>query len=261
MTTLQWSEQGVGSALVLLHAFPLDRSLWDTVVGPLASAGWRVIVPDLPGFGVDTSPARSIDDMADRVVALLGNLGVHSAVFAGCSMGGYVALSLAAQHPERVAGLVLIDTKASADGEEARANRVRIAEQLERSGSTAALAATQPEAMLAAETLEQRPAVVHWLRETVLAQRAEAAAAAQRAMAERAQHFDTLRGLRVPVLCVRGAEDRISTVEDQKAMVGAAGDALDVTIPGAGHLVPVEQPDALVAAMRPFLTHIRAPHC
>lgn len=259
--TLPCTEFGAGSALVLLHAFPLDRTLWDDVAAPLAQGGWRVIVPDLPGFGADTTPAASMEDMADRVVVLLQSLGVHSAVFAGCSMGGYVALALAAQHPERTAGLVLIDTKASADGEDARANRARIAAHVERSGSMDALAATQPEAMLAPSTLEHRREVAQWLRDTVLAQRPSAVAAAQRAMAVRSEHLDTLRALHVPVLCVRGADDRISTAEDQAAMVRAAGDALDVTIPDAGHLVPREQPEALVTAMRSFLAHLRAPHC
>ena len=261
MNVLPHHVLGVGPALVLLHAFPLDRSLWDAIAPSLAAEGWQVIVPDLPGFGVDDEPAATVDAMADRVADLLRHLGVHSAVIGGCSLGGYVALAFAAQFPEQTAGLMLIDTKASADDDLAQANRAGIAEQLERSGSMAALAATQAEALLSAATRAQCPEVETWLRATVLAQRPASAAAAQRAMSLRPARFDALRALRVPVLCIRGADDRIASAADQAAMAQACGDALDITVPDAGHLLPVEQPEALVAHAAAFLGQVRGPSC
>jgi len=258
---LAYSEMGSGSALVLLHAFPMDRSLWRHVTGPLAAEGWRVITPDLPGFGGSTETAASIDDMAERVAALLNSLGVNSAVIGGCSMGGYVAMSFAAQFPERTAGLVLVDTKASADNDAARANRERIAQQVLASGSTAAIAATQPDAMFAASTLTSKPEVVAWLKQAILDQTPEAVAAAQVAMAGRVERFETLASLHVPVLCIRGAEDAVSTADDHARMAQACGDALDITIADAGHLVPIEQPEAFVEHVADFLGRVRARHC
>ena len=261
MTVLPHDAHGVGPTLVLLHAFPLDRSLWDGVASPVAAAGWQVLVPDLPGFGADDEPAASIDAMADRVAELLQRRSVHSAVIGGCSLGGYVALAFAEHYPEQTAGLILVDTKASADDDAARANRARIAEQVERSGSTAALAATQADALLAPVTRARHPEVAVWLRDTVLAQRPATVAATQRAMAARPARFDALRALRVPVLCMRGADDRIASAADQAAMVAAAGDALDVTLPDAGHLLPVEQPQAVVDQVVAFLAQVRGPVC
>jgi pimeloyl-ACP methyl ester carboxylesterase len=258
---LAYSEVGTGPALVLLHAFPMDRSLWRDVVAPIADAGWHVITPDLPGFGRSAETAASIDDMALAVALLLNELGVHSAVVGGCSMGGYVAMSFAAQFPERTAGLVLVDTKANADDEAGRANRERIAEQVLKSGSTAAIAATQPDAMFSRATHTDKPDVVAWLKATILEQTPIAVAAAQRAMATRAAHFETLAGLHVPLLCIRGAEDTVATAEDHTRMAKASGDALDVTIADAGHLVPIEQPEAFVAHVIDFLAKVRAPRC
>ena len=258
---LAYSEFGSGPALVLLHAFPLDRTLWRDVVEPLANAGWRVITPDLPGFGESPETVATIDDMASEVAVLLNSLGINSAVVGGCSMGGYVALAFAAQFPERTAGLILVDTKANADGEEARANRARIAQQVVDSGSTAALAATQPDIMFADATKANRPDVVRWLKDTINAQRPDGVANAQYAMAGRAEQFVMLAELHKPVLCIRGAEDALASADDHTRMATASGDGLDVTIADAGHLVPIEQPAAFVEHVTAFLARLRAPHC
>lgn len=258
---LAYSEFGSGPALVLLHAFPLDRTLWRDVVEPLAAQGWHVITPDLPGFGESTETVASIDDMANQVAVLLNNLGVHSAVVGGCSMGGYVALAFAAQFHERTAGLILVDTKGSADGEEAYANRVRIAQQVLDSGSTAALAATQPDLMFSAATKANRPEVVQWLKDTILHQVPASVANAQYAMAARAEQFETLTAAHVPVLCIRGAEDALASAYDHTRLAQASGDGLDITVVDAGHLVPIEQPQAFVEHVSAFLSHIRTPHC
>ena len=258
---LAYSEVGSGPALVLLHAFPLDRTLWRDVVGRLAATGWRVITPDLPGFGESRETVASIDEMASGVALLLDALGVNSAVIGGCSMGGYVALAFAALFPERTAGLVLVDTKASADGDEARAKRARIAEQVTVAGSTAALAVTQQDVMFSSATKAERPDVVQWLKGTILEQAPAGVAQAQRVMAARPDRFELLTSLHVPVLCVRGSEDVLASVDDHTRMAQAAGDALDITVPDAGHLVPIEQPDAFIAHVTAYLTQVRTPRC
>ena len=259
--TLAYSETGSGPALVLLHAFPLSRDLWRDVVDDLAACGWRVITPDLPGFGASTATVDSMDAMANEVAVLLEELGIHSAVVGGCSMGGYVALSFAHQFPKRVAGLVLVDTKASADPEESRANRARVADQVEASGSTQALAVAMPDSLLCESTRTQKPELVAWAKAQILANSATGVAAAQRAMAMRREQFDTLASLHAPVLSIRGAEDAVSTAADHAAMAAAAHDAVDVEVPGSGHLLPIEQPSAFVAHMKAFLQRVRGPHC
>ena len=114
---------GQGPAVVLLHAFPMDSALWASQRRALAGEGFRVVSPDLPGFG-GSAPSRSapsLDVMADEVAALMEELGIDRAVVGGLSMGGYVAMAMLRRHPARIAGLVLADTKAAADTPEAAA--------------------------------------------------------------------------------------------------------------------------------------------
>jgi pimeloyl-ACP methyl ester carboxylesterase len=259
--TLAHSDHGSGPAIVLLHAFPLNREMWRDVVDPISAAGWRVITPDLPGFGASTPTVATIDEMADAVAALLDECGVHSAVIGGCSMGGYVGLAFAQRYPGRVAGLLLVDTKASADSDDARANRERIAQQVIDSGSPRALASTMPDTLLGSSTRRDNPALVDWVQQRILAAPVAGIAAAQRAMAGRREQFDTLASLRVPTLSIRGVEDGTATAADHAAMAAAALDVVDVEVPNAGHLLPIEQPSAFLAHVLPFLERVRGPHC
>ncbi len=107
-------ESGSGPAVVLLHAFPMDSSLWAAQRPALAGAGYRVITPDLPGFGgsAPSPDAPSLDVMADAVVGLLDHLGIERAVVGGLSMGGYVTMALLRRHPDRLSAIILADTKA-----------------------------------------------------------------------------------------------------------------------------------------------------
>jgi 3-oxoadipate enol-lactonase len=122
-TRLHYEEAGTGdNVLLLVHGFPLHSGMWRP---QLASppAGWRVIAPDLRGFG--RSPAvlgeqLTMDAAAEDLAILLEELGVQRAVVCGLSMGGYIAFAMFRQHPQRVRALVLCDTRAGADSEEVR---------------------------------------------------------------------------------------------------------------------------------------------
>jgi pimeloyl-ACP methyl ester carboxylesterase len=126
-TAIAYEDRGTGPGLVLLHAFPLDSSLWEHQAGALADR-FRVIVPDLPGFGGSAvSAGLTVDSIADVVAELLDHLGVNErVVVGGLSMGGYAALAFARLYPQRVRALVLADTKADPDDEAGRANRDKL---------------------------------------------------------------------------------------------------------------------------------------
>ena len=258
---LSYTEVGQGPALVLLHAFPLDHTMWDDVAPALAAYGWRVITPDLRGFGASAGAARSIEEMADDVALLLDTLSEEAVVVGGCSMGGYVAMAFAANHRKRTAGLLCIDTKASADGEDARANRERIATQVLSSGSTEALAVTMPDTLLGATTRATLPEVVASVQERIRAANPEGVAAAQRAMAARPDRTQMLAGLHVPVLALRGAEDVISSEADNALIAESAHDSVTVTIPACGHLPSLEAPGEFVTHVSKFLSRVLRPSC
>ncbi|MBO2448128.1 alpha/beta fold hydrolase [Actinomadura barringtoniae] len=244
---------GSGTPLVLLHAFPLSSAMWLNQREGLATR-FRVITPDLRGFGgsVLGGDEPSIEEMADDVARLFRRLGITRAVVGGLSMGGYVAMAMCRRHPDLVMGVVLADTRASADTDEVRDGRVRQAERLETDGTVAVLVDEVLPDLVGPTTLRQRALVYGRVRGLVQATPPRAAAWAQRAMAARAESFETLRELKVPALVIVGSEDTLATEEDAHAMVDALPNAELLVIPRAGHLCAVEQPDLFNQAVAEF---------
>ncbi len=238
--------------IVLLHAFPLSARMWDDVVPALRGAG-EVLAPDLPGFGGRPAPASepSVGAYADDVARHLDEAGADRAVLCGLSMGGYVAMAFARRHPERLAGLVLADTKASADPERARDNRERIATTLLAERTPRVLLEDVAPGLVGETTKLRRPDVVARVRRLVSEAAPEGVAWAQRAMARRPASFETLAALQVPALVVVGEQDALTPVADARAMVDAVPDGRLVVLPDAGHLPAMESPaefaDAVLA--------------
>lgn len=210
----------------------------------------RVIVPDLRGFGSSPIPEDepSLDLMADDVAALLDRLGIDRAGLAGLSMGGYVTMAMLRRHRERVATVILMDTKASSDTPEARANRHRMADAVLSTGPRA----VRPmlDSLVGSTTRTERPEVVERVTEWLDGVRPQGVAWAQRAMAARPASFGTLEQAAVPGAVIVGDEDALSSIDDAHAMAEALGDdAVVHVIPGAGHLTAVEAPDAVALVL------------
>jgi pimeloyl-ACP methyl ester carboxylesterase len=253
----------VSPTVVLLHAFPLDHRLWNGVVDSVAAADWDVVVPDLRGFGgsafgddlPDDEP--SLATMARDVLAALDRMGLANVVLGGLSLGGYVAMEIARQDPDRIAALVLADTKASADADEARENRLRVADQVLAAGSTEALARAMLPNLLGPTTTATRPGVVETVRGWIHDAEPAGVAWAQRAMAARPDSHDDLARLTVPSLVLWGAEDALAPEPEQHSMLAVLRDAREVVVPGAGHLTAVEDPSAVTEALLAFLHDVR----
>ena len=252
-------EAGRGPAVVLLHAFPLNASMWSVQREGLG-ATHRVVCPDQRGFGGTMlgHDEPSLDDVADDVAAMLDARKVDTCVLGGLSMGGYVAMAFLRRHPERVSALVLADTKAGADSPEAAANRHRIADAVIEAGNASLLLDEVLPVLVGTTTKERRPLVHGRVKALVERAPAFAVAWAQRAMAARPDSFDTLRAVRVPTLVVVGEEDTLSPPADAQAMADAVEGARLVTIPEAGHLTAVEAPEAFNAAVAAFLAGLPA---
>ncbi len=244
---------GEGLPVVLLHAFPMSSTMWLAQREGLA-ATCKVITPDLRGFGGsrlgDDEP--SLDLMADDVVRLLDAEGVDRAVVGGQSMGGYVTMALCRRHPDRLLGVVLADTKATADSEAARANRERIAAAVLERGTPVLVDEVLP-GLVGPTTRQRRAMVFGRVRGLVQSAPPAAVAWAQRAMAARPDSFDALRGLKVPALVIVGEEDELSPRSDAEAMVEVVPDGRLTVIEKAGHLSAIEQPEAFNRAVAAFL--------
>lgn len=244
---------GVGPTLVLLHAFPLNLRMWDEQIKGLADS-CHVLAIDLRGFGASqTSDGEyTLADLADDVHALLQHLGHERVVLGGCSMGGYISLAYARRYPEHLRGLVLIDTRASADTPEGRENRLRQASEVDARG-TAALSRAFPPTAISPESAQARPELLERMRTWIADTDPRTVAGAQRAMAARPDSHDLLPKLDIPVLVVVGEQDTITPPAESEKMVAALPDAHLVRIPGAGHLTPLEKPELVNEAVREFM--------
>ncbi len=248
---------GSGRNLVLLHAFPLNHEMWLPAAQRLASR-YRLVLPDLRGHGdsgVGDGPATMEKHVAD-LLRVCDAAAVQKAIFAGVSIGGYVLFELWRRHPERVAALLLCDTRAQADTDEARANRLRSAEEAEKHGPHAVLESMIPR-QLSTHTLSEAPKVVAAVRAMMGKMTAAGMAAVQRGMALRPDSRPTLPNINVPTLIVVGAEDSFITVADLEIMRQGIAGSSSAVLPLAGHLAVLEQPDAAADVILQFLDSLK----
>lgn len=248
------ADQPPAGTLVLLHAFPIGARMWEAQHA-LATSGWRIVMPQFRGFDCTTpdgADTKNLDDYAGDVADLLDTLGLRRAVIGGLSMGGYVALALYRRHPELFQGLILADTRAEADGAEARANRQRLI-ALAASGGVAAVADDMVPKLLGATTRHSRPAIEARLRALIGANQVPAVQSALHAMMTRDDSTNLLPSIQVPTLVLVGDEDTLTPPALSRSMAEAIPAATLVVISESGHLPNMEQPEAFNAEVLGFL--------
>jgi len=253
---LAFDESGPGPAVVLLHGFPFDRSLWRRQFDVLQN-DYRVVTPDLRGHGASevTVGTVTMESMAGDIERLMDHLQITRATIGGLSMGGYVALAFARLFPDRIQALVLADTRAQADTEEAKQNRAVQAEKAMTEGMKPIADAMLPK-LVTAETMASRPEVVEHVRSMIMNTPPEGAAAALRGMAERQDQRPFLKRIDVPTLLIVGRNDPITPVADSELMNQAiSGSRLEV-IDDAAHVSNLEQSDRFNNALVGFLRSV-----
>ena len=252
--SLAYDDQGSGSVVLWLHAFPLCRAMWARQLQSLSQVA-RVIAVDLPGFGKSSLPAKgwTVDGVADTLVEFLSGIGVEQpVVVGGLSMGGYVALALARRHPTRLTGLILADTRAEADTPEARQNRDRMITLAQTEGVAAVFSVMQPK-LLAPHTLERHSALVSEITTMAEAQTVPAIVAALTALRDRPDATATLSAIRVPTLVIVGEQDQLTPPAVAKTLADAIPGAQLAILPEAGHLSNLEVPEAFNRHVQDFL--------
>ncbi len=249
---LHYEESGSGTAVVLLHGYPFDHTLWRAQIAALSDT-YRVIAPDLRGHGASPAPAGdySMDLLAADVAALLDRLGVERAVWAGHSMGGYVALAALRAMPERVAGLLLCASHPFADPPEKAASRRESAAQALREGTAPVVSGMLHLLFKPGTNLETISAYL--IRSAMLKTPPQGVAGVLGGMAVRPDAVDVLRPLDPPKAILAGREDQIVKLADLQALVADLPHVALRVIDGAGHLPMIEQPEATTAALRAFL--------
>jgi 3-oxoadipate enol-lactonase len=240
---LVWAEKGNGAPLLLLHGFPLNRSMWEPQINFFADY-YRVIAPDLRGFGKTALAQNNVNTMelfAEDIAALLDYCGVEKAHVMGLSMGGYISFALYRQFPQKVKSLILADTKAEGDTPEVRKGRYELAEKVKIEGSKAATDGMLPK-MFAPANNARMPQVVAIVEAMINHTNPNTIIATLPGLAERLDSTETLRQIQVPTLVIHGIEDVLMPVAKAEAMTAHIPNAQFVVVPEAGHLSNLENP-------------------
>lgn len=244
---------GSGAPLLLVHGFPLDRTLWAPQVKGLRDMA-RVIAPDLRGMGESGLPSGdvTVDAYADDLAALLDSLGVKSAIVAGLSMGGYIAFAFYRKFPARVRGLLLANTKAGADSPEGKKGRDDNA-VLAREKGAGAIAERMLPKMLTPKSLSERADLKKSVNDMMARQPVPGVVGALMAMRDRPDSTPTLGTIAVPALVITGAEDTLLPPKESELIRDGIRGAKFVMLEGAAHLSNVEQPDEFNRAVKELL--------
>jgi len=233
---LAYDRHGSGTPLVLVHGYPLDHSIWESLV-PLLAGDFDLLLPDLRGFGESAAPSApyQLTDLASDLGGLLDALGLSRAIVVGHSMGGYIALAFARLYPQRLLGLGLVASQALADPSERKAGRFQTAGRVETDG-VGEVAGSMP-ALLTAE-----PALQARLEELIQRQSPAGVAAALRAMAGRTDSSPYLASFEFPVEIIHGLADRIIPVERAREVLSLLKHGHLTELPAAGHMPMLEVP-------------------
>jgi len=248
---LNVTDLGSGTPILWVHGFPLSSSMYEN---QLAIRGVEHVMPDLPGFGQSRPQGggMTIDGYARLMVAELDHRGIDRAVFAGFSMGGYICLAAARLMPRRLCGLILIDTKETADTEEARQGRYASIEKVKKEGVQPIIDSMLPKML----TSDAPPETKVRVREIMSSSTPEGVMAALGAMAGRADSSAVLATIAVPVLIIVGEEDSITPPADAERMTKMIPAARLAHIAGAAHLSTMEKPEQVNLEIAKFVSGI-----
>jgi 3-oxoadipate enol-lactonase len=256
--TLAFLDHGTGHPVLFIHAFPLSAAMWQQQIERLPD-GWRALAPDLRGFHHSrrggAPPARHVRDHAADVLAVLQAEATGPAVVVGLSMGGYIALECWRQRPDLIRGLVLADTRAEADTEEARAKR-REMQHLVQTQGTAAVADAMLPKLLGPTTQTAEPHLATEVRRLIEGNTPDAVADALDALATRPDSRPLLASITCPALVIVGEEDELTPPAMAQTLAEGIPSAVLVQIGGAGHLSNLEQPDRFSEVLNGWLASL-----
>lgn len=251
---MAYEDRGNGLPILFIHGYPLNRRLWQPQVDGLSGSA-RILAPDLRGHGDSQSVEGpySMDTLAADCVALLDALDIHKpVVICGLSMGGYIALALYRNYPKRMGGLILAATRASADTPKGKANRDAAATQAKGNGVESVVESMLPK-MMSPKTYQQKPELVQRVKQIMASTSLEGVLGDLMGMKERPDSTPTLGRISIPTLVIHGEDDQIISAEETKQMHAQIHDAFLETVPEAGHLLNLEQPQIFNQAVRRFI--------
>jgi pimeloyl-ACP methyl ester carboxylesterase len=252
---MAYTDEGKGRPVLFVHGYPLNRRMWSPQVSGLSNQ-FRILAPDLRGHGDSSATAGSysMDLLATDLANFLNGLDIHEPVIlCGLSMGGYVSLAFNRLFPDRLAGLILTATRAAPDSLEAKINRQRASELVQKEGLRAIITGMISR-LFAPQTFATQPELVQEVKEIMLQTSIQGVLGDLASMLERPDSTPYLSSIRTPTLVIHGAEDQIVPVTEAITMVETIPEARMVILKEAGHLLNLEQSEAFNSAMCDFLS-------
>jgi 3-oxoadipate enol-lactonase len=261
---LSYIERGSGEPVVFLHPTPLDHAYWLPLIGHVP--GIRAIVPDLRGHGLSESgeglpvgsfalvpdaPVLSMAQYADDVIALLDHLGIEKAVFAGCSVGGYILLELWRRIPQKIKGLSFVCSKPQPDTAQGQAKRAENIAKA-RSEGVSGLFDGMANSLLGATARSKHPEMVAEVRARMTLT-PQALVAVLAGLATRPDSLPTVVTITIPVLAIAGGEDGVVTPAELDAFKAAPGGCEFHLLEDAGHFAAYEQPERVAEIFSAWL--------
>ncbi|HEY8560570.1 MAG TPA: alpha/beta hydrolase [Pyrinomonadaceae bacterium] len=255
---ISFTEIGNGKPVVLLHAFPLSGKMWQSQAEMLARNGFRVILPDFPGFGENFNCSKrfSLEETALQISRLIDSLKIEKAIVGGLSMGGYVLFDLIRLAPEKISALIFCDTTFNADTEEKRNARFELISKIERDGSRA-LVENMLCNLISDYTRQNNQNLVEELRKTFLEVSPVSAVNALRSMAERIDNAAAVEHISVPALLLFGEFDRITNLDNARNLEALIPNSQLIIIENAGHYSNLEQPARFNEPLLNFCNQIK----
>jgi pimeloyl-ACP methyl ester carboxylesterase len=262
--TLNYVDEGHGTPVVFLHPTPLDHDYWQPMISELS--GIRAVVPDLRGHGaselgaslpvggfdrVPDAPVLTMSQLAQDVLALLDTLSIQTAIFASCSIGGYVLLELWRQAPQRMRGLAFVCSKPQPDTGPALQKRVENIARIRAEG-VSGFFDTMANTLLGPTSRAQHPQLISEVRSRMTLS-LDAVIAVQAGLATRPDSLPTVKTISVPVLSIAGGEDGSVSSYDMEAFIQAPGGCTSHVIADAGHLAAYEQPEIVAGMFRDWI--------
>ncbi len=249
-----------GTALIFIHGFPFNRSMWGPQLEDL-SKNYRTVSYDVRGHGQSEvgDGQYSLEFFVDDLIVGMDHLKIESAVLCGLSMGGYIALRAVERHPDRFKGLVLCDTKSEADNNEVKIKRAAAVRAVKKDG-VKSFAEAFVKTVLTEKTLQTKSALIGSVLKMIQGNSALGISGALLAMAARTDTTAALAKMTLPALILVGEEDRLTPPDASEAMMKRMPHATLYVIPEAAHLSNLENPaffnERLLAFMKQFSSNI-----
>lgn len=252
-TTVAYTDQGKGTAVVLLHGFLENQSMWDFFVTNLCHK-YRVITIDLLGHGATDclGYVHAMEDNADAVMAVLQHLKIRKSVFVGHSMGAYVALAFAELYPENVKGVVLLNSTSRADSEERKTNRNRAIKAVKQNYS--AFISMSIANLFSEKNREKLTIEIENVKKEALKTPLQGIVASLEGMKIRKDREVLLHFATYPILLILGKQDPVLNYEENSAQV--KNTTTELVSFNDGHMSHIENQEELLEVLLQFLKKV-----